>query len=206
VELTYCVGSVVVPLAVLTHCTTEQGRMPLPVTTKERAGLPASALDGNKDVIACGAARFAAGDVMVNESSLDVPEEFDTETAAVAGEAVSVGRIVAVRCVESTTVVTRGDPFQLTIESLVNVVPLAAVTVSVKLPVLPQKGAEEGEMDPIDGTAADAELIVKRTILDTSVVVVLLMLVPDVAEPGICTASCTVPGVVRSEAGTGAVN
>lgn len=26
VALTYCVGSVVVPFALLTHCTTEQGR------------------------------------------------------------------------------------------------------------------------------------------------------------------------------------
>jgi len=30
--------------------------------------------------------------------------------------------------------------------------------------------------------------------------------VPDCAEPGICTAICTVPAVVRSDAGTGAVS
>jgi hypothetical protein len=49
--------------------------------------------------------------------------------------------------------------------------------------------------------------MVKRTMLDISVVVVLFTFeVAEEAEPGICTATCTVPAVVTSEAGTGAVN
>jgi len=47
--------------------------------------------------------------------------------------------------------------------------------------------------------------IVNNITFDTSVVVVLLMLVPDEAEPGIWMAICTVPGLTSSEAGTGAV-
>jgi hypothetical protein len=43
--------------------------------------------------------------------------------------------------------------------------------------------------------------------LESSVVVVLFVFeVADVAEPGIWTATCTVPVVVIREAGTGAVN
>jgi hypothetical protein len=103
-------------------------------------------------------------------------------------------------------VVVRGEPFQFTIESLVKVVPAAAFTVNVKPMGLPQNGDETGERDAIAGGVPGAAPIVKRTMFDTSVVVVLLMFVPDEAEPGICTATCTVPAVVRSEAGTGAVN
>jgi hypothetical protein len=98
----------------------------------------------------------------------------------------------------------RGDPFQLTTESLVNPVPF---TTSEKPLVFPQNGAEAGDRDVIDGGFPGAAPIEKMTMLDTSVVVVLLTLdVPEVAEPGIWTAICTVPAVVRSEAGTGAVN
>jgi hypothetical protein len=43
--------------------------------------------------------------------------------------------------------------------------------------------------------------------LETSVVVVLLIFeFAEAAEPGICTATWTVPGVASREAGTGAVN
>ena len=51
--------------------------------------------------------------------------------------------------------------------------------------------------------------MVKRTTFDISVVVVLFVLlifVPELAEPGICTAIWTVPGAFRSEGGTGAVS
>jgi len=85
-------------------------------------------------------------------------------------------------------------------------VPLAAVTVRVKPLGLPQNGADGGERVAIAGGVPGAAPIVKSTTFDISVVVVLLMFVPDVAEPGICTATCTVPAVERSEAGTGAVS
>jgi len=65
----------------------------------------------------------------------------------------------------------------------------------------------DANSEVIAGGVPGAGPIVKRTTLDTSVVVVLLTFdVPDRAEPGICTATCTVPAVVMSEAGTGAVS
>lgn len=69
--------------------------------------------------------------------------------------------------------VARGDPFQFTIESLVKVVPVAAFTVRVRLLALPQNGAEAGERDAIAGGVPGAAPIVKRTMLDISVVFVL---------------------------------
>ena len=71
------------------------------------------------------------------------------------------------------TVVARGDPFQFTTESLVNVVPVAAFTVSVKPLRLLQNGIETGERDAIAGGVPGAAPIVKRTMFDISVVVVL---------------------------------
>jgi hypothetical protein len=59
------------------------------------AALPASAEDGASAEIAPGGARFAAGEVMVKESLLDVPEELETETTAVVDDAVSMGKIAA---------------------------------------------------------------------------------------------------------------
>src|SRR5215472_12127959 len=65
-------------------------------------------------------------------------------------------------------------------------------------------------MEVIAGGVPGAAPTVKRTILETSVVVVTLPLfgleVPDTAEPGISMAICTVPAEVRFEAGTVAVN
>ena len=64
----------------------------------------------------------------------------------------------------------------------------------------------DAESEVIVGAAPGAALIEKKTIFDTSVVVVLLMFdVAEVAEPGIWTATCTVPAVAMFEAGTGAV-
>jgi len=65
----------------------------------------------------------------------------------------------------------------------------------------------EADNEAIDGDGPGAVLIVKRTMFDTSVVVVLLTLeVADCAEPGICTDTFTVPAVARSVTGTGAVS
>ena len=74
---------------------------------------------------------------------------------------------------ELITVVARDDPFQFTIESLVKVVPVVAFTVRVKPLGLPQNGAEAGEREAIDGGVPIDAPIVKMTMLDTSVVVVL---------------------------------
>jgi hypothetical protein len=63
------------------------------------------------------------------------------------------------------------------------------------------------EREVMVGGVPGAEPIVKSTRLETSVVVVLFTFeVADCAEPGICTAIFTMPGVVRKEAGTGAVS
>jgi hypothetical protein len=199
------VVSVTGGLLPLTHCTTEQGRILLPVTVSVRAGEPAAILDWDSEVIP-GAARFA-GDDKVNGEEFEIPTELDTETATGPGNAVSVARIEAVTWVELTKVVARGKPFQFTIASLVKFVP---VTVSV-IPAALQYGVEacevvEAESEVIAGGVPVALLIVKKTTLETSVVVVAVVLEePDVAEPGISTATCTVPAVARYEAGIGAV-
>ena len=65
----------------------------------------------------------------------------------------------------------------------------------------------DAERAVIVGGGAGTVLIVNRTTLDISVVVVLFTFcVADCAEPGICTETCTVPGVVRFDEGTGAVS
>ena len=107
--------------------------------------------------------------------------------------------------------VARGEPFQLTTESLVKFVP---VTVSVN-PVGLQYGVEacnvvDAESDVIAGGVPGFGVTVKMTMLETSVVVVTFPLfglaVGDTAEPGMSMAICTGPAFVRSEAGTGAVS
>ena len=104
-------------------------------------------------------------------------------------------------------VMVRGEPFQFTIESLVKVVPAVAFTVKEKLERFPQNGAELGESDVMEGGVPGAALTVKSITLDTAVVtVVLTFCVGDCAELGISTATWTVPVLVRSDAGTGAVN
>lgn len=212
------VASDVVTLLLVTHCTTEHGTKlvvffgsVLLVMVSVTPALPARAVvgesgDGEPDPRA-GGERFVVGVEMVNCSEFDVPAALDTETFAVALEAVSIGKIVAVSWVELATVVARDDPFQFTTESLVKVVPVAAFTVRVKPLRLPQNGAETGEREAIAGGVPAAAPIEKRTMFDTSVVVVLLTFdVGEEAEPGIWTATCTVPAVARSEAGTGAVS
>jgi hypothetical protein len=88
--------------------------------------------------------------------------------------------------VELIAVIARGDPFQFTTESLVKVVPVAAFTIRGKVLGLPQNGAEAGERDAIACGVPAAACFVKRTMLDTSVVVVLLTFcVGEEAEPGI---------------------
>jgi hypothetical protein len=72
---------------------------------------------------------------------------------------------------------------------------------------LPQNGAELGEIDVMEGGVPGAALIVKSITLDTAVVTVVpTFCVGDCAEPGISTATWTVPVLVKSDAGTGAVN
>ena len=204
-----------------THCATEQGRILLPVSVTVCAGLPTAA-EVTDSVGAPGAAS-GAGVVIVKGRLLEVPGEalaagLETETVAVPENAVSVAGICAVTCVALTYVVGRGEPFQFTmepptatpftVELFTKFVPF---TVSV-IPVALQKGVEaceevDADSDVTVGAGPGGGAIVKKTTLEISVVVVLYMLeVGEAAEPGICTATCTVPAVVRSEAGTGAVN
>jgi hypothetical protein len=110
-----------------------------------------------------------------------------------------------------TNAVVRGEPFQFTTESLVKFVP---VTVSVN-PVALQYGVEfcevvDAETFVMAGAGPAVGLILNKTMFDTSVVVVEFPLfgfvVPETAEPGMSIATWTVPAVVSSDAGTGAVN
>jgi hypothetical protein len=104
---TYIVGSVVVTLLLSTHWTTVQGRNVPWASVITRgvngilsAGLPAAAEFGAIELRMgvgsdAGGVRVA-GDTIVNGKVLDVPAELDTETVAVPGNAVSVGKIAAV--------------------------------------------------------------------------------------------------------------
>jgi hypothetical protein len=201
------VGSEVTTLLGLVHCTTEQGSILDPVTIKVSAGLPAPAVVCESE-LNTGVARPELEVVSVTGEEGDVPTELVTVTPAVPGNAAAVAGIAAVNCVALTKVVGSGEPFQLTFASLVKFVPF---TVSVK-PCVLQAGVEaaevvEAETDVIAGGVPGGVPIVKRTIFEISVVVVLLTFeVADCAEPGICTAIFTVPAVVRREAGTGAVS
>jgi hypothetical protein len=90
---------VLVPVALLTHFTTEHGRYapvpPLPVTISGVAELPASMEEGARDAIACGGCRFAVGLAIVNCNALDAPEELETVTGTGLEMVVSAGKIVA---------------------------------------------------------------------------------------------------------------
>ena len=97
------------------HRTTEHGTNELPVTVSVNAGEPAATEVCDSEVI-LGAGRLVAGVVMVNGNVFDVADEFETETPAGPGNAVSVAEIVATRRVELTKVVARGKPFQFTTE------------------------------------------------------------------------------------------
>jgi len=184
------------------------------VTTKGE--LPAPMVIGDTELIV-GAENPPAGVERVSGSEFDVPSELDTDTLAVPASAVSAAGTEAVSCVALTKVVALAKvvalfdiatPFQFTSASLVKFVPF---TVSKKPWVL-HYGVEVGEVadadsEAIAGGVPGAAPIVKRTTFDISVVVVLLTFeVGEEAEPGIWTATCTVPAVARSEAGTGAVS
>ena len=104
VELTKVVVSEVVTLLALTHCTAEQGRMFVPVTLKESAGLPAAADVCDRET-SVGVARGVVGVESVKAAELDVPTVFDTVTPAVPGNAASAGVMEAVSCVALAKVV-----------------------------------------------------------------------------------------------------
>jgi hypothetical protein len=163
-----------VTLPVFTHCTTEHGRMFVPVTVSVSVGLPAAAEVCDSEPIV-GAASGAAGVERVKGRKPDVPIEFDTVTTAVPGNAAWAADMEAVSCVALLKVDGCAAPFQFTRASLVKFVP---VTVSVKPREL-QYGVEAAEVvdadtEVIAGGVPGAALIVKRTTFDISVVVVLL--------------------------------
>jgi hypothetical protein len=207
VALTYVVGNVDFTLLGLVHCTVEQGKKPVPVTVNVTAELPATA-EVCDSVVTCGVVSPVVGLDSVNGSEFEVPIEFVTVTPIDPANAASATEIVVVSCVALTKVVGRASPFQLTTESLVKFVPF---TVNVK-PWALHAGVDaaevvDAEIDVIAGGVPGVAPMVKSTTFDISVVVVLFTLdVGEEAEPGICTATLIVPAVVRSEAGTGAVN
>jgi hypothetical protein len=104
--------------------------------------------------------------------------------------------IAACRSVALAKVVGRGEPFQFTTVSGVKVVPLVAITSSVK-PDAPQYGIEltGGELP-----STDAVPILKAEIVKFAAA--------DVPPPGagVNTVTATVPAESRSVAGTGALS
>jgi len=117
----------VVTLLGLTHCTTEQGRIFVPVTVNEREGLPAAAVACESEA-SVGVARALVGVESVNGIEEDVPIEFVTVTEAAPGNAVSVAGMDAVSWVAFPKVVGCATPFQFTVESLVKFVPFTVST------------------------------------------------------------------------------
>ncbi len=103
----------------------------MPVTVSARAAEPAAVLDCESDTRP-GAARLA-GVIRLNVREFDAPTELDAETFTCPGKAVSVGRIVALNCVELTNVVAWGTPFQFTTASLVKFVPFTVSVIPVEL-------------------------------------------------------------------------
>lgn len=206
----------------LVHCSTVHGRKVgtalESVAVKVNAELPAPAVVGESK-LSTGVMRAALGVVSVTGEEGDVPTELVTVMLAVPGNAALEAGTKAVNWVALTKVVAltglpmlssfnSSAPFQFTTASLVKLVPF---TVRVK-PCVLQAGVEAAEVvladnEVIAGGVPGGVPIVKRTTSDISVVVVLFTFcVADCAEPGICTAICTVPGVVSKEAGTGAVS
>lgn len=95
VALLKTVGNEVTTLLGLVHCTTEQGRIPAPVTVKVMAELPAPAVVCDR-VLRPGVARGVLEVVSVTAEVGDVPMEFVTVTLAVPGNAAAVAGIAAV--------------------------------------------------------------------------------------------------------------
>jgi len=119
----------VVVCGVPSHLTTEHGKKELPFTVSVNVGEPA----GTEVAVPTGGVIRAKlceieemtgggrlpGVVMVNGTVVDGPDALETETPAVPGNAVSVGKIEAVSCVEFTKFVTRAKPFQYTTDAFV---------------------------------------------------------------------------------------
>ena len=78
------------------HCTLEQGRKFVPVTTTENAAVPAVAPVGE---IAAIAGTEREPDEIVNDAGAELTPELDTAIDAVPAFAISEAGIVAVSCV-----------------------------------------------------------------------------------------------------------
>ena len=110
------------------------------VKTEPLAKLPAAALEGESELIeATGSDAGAVKNVKLAEA--DVDARFDTVMLADPAKAMSAYVMAACSSVALTKVVGRGAPFQFTTVSGVKVVPVAAVTSSVKPDAL-QYGVE----------------------------------------------------------------
>ena len=139
-----------------------------PITERTKAPPPAAACAGISELIV-GAGKDA-GAVKVKGRELELIAALETKTVAVPREAVSAYVMAALSCAPLTNVVGRGEPFQFTTESLVNVVPVAAFTVRVK-PVGLQYG-----VDGICVVDAESDAMAKGEIVNEIAV--------DVPPPG----------------------
>ena len=88
------------------HCTTEHGRMFVPVTVKVAPAAPAVAVVGEMDAIVGGGSDEAE---IAKGSVLESTPELDTRIFTVPTGAMSEAVTVAVSCVELTNVVARVD-------------------------------------------------------------------------------------------------
>jgi hypothetical protein len=179
----------VVPPA-LVHCTTEHGRIFVPVTTKVVPAAPAVAVDGDTVVIV-----GAGGDEgeIVKGIAFERTPKLDTSICTVPVEAIFEAGIVALSCVELTNVVVSaagsaggGLLTQLTTEPGTKFVP---VTVRV---------TPEGLHDGVEFD--EREVMAGGTIVN--------WIPPEVPPPGpsVSTLTCAVPNARKSGEGTVAVN
>ena len=96
-----------------------------PVTVRVNVGEPAFAEVCDSEA-RLGAGRLVPGVVIVKGKVFDVPEEVETETPAVPGNAASWGKIAAESWPELLNVVARGEPFQFTTDALSKFEPATA--------------------------------------------------------------------------------
>jgi hypothetical protein len=154
----------VVVLADPFHLTADPLMNPLPVTARVKARPPAVAVDGAKAVIE------GDGLLMVNGELLQVPPPgagLETVTWAVPAEAISVTRMAACNCVALMNVVVLADPFHLTVDPLMNPLPLTA---SVK--ARPPAVAVDGAKAVIEGDGLAGALTVMAPPIPADVVAV----------------------------------
>jgi hypothetical protein len=173
----------VVARALALKFTTDVETKPVPFTVRAKATPAATALDGDREVIA------GAGLFTVKLTAFDVPAPgagLVTVTLKMPAAAMSDARMAAVSCVALTSVVARAIPLKLIVEPLTKFVPF-----TVRVKAAPPAVALAGAM-----------LVIARTGFTVKLTAF------EVPPPGtgLVTVTLKVPAVAMSEAGMAAMS